>query len=58
MLVNNTAPLCWAAFNDRDMYNLFKATAITLVSKNVTNVVKDVVLPVLKYKKAKKKVHQ
>lgn len=51
MLVNNTAPLFWAAFYDRDLFSLFKATAITLVSKNMTNVVKDVTMPLAKYKK-------
>ena len=56
MLVNNTAPLCWAAFYDQNMFNLFKATAITLVSKNVTNVVKDVVLPYSKHKRAQARV--
>ena len=58
MLVNNTAPLCWAAFNDRNLYNLFKQTAITLVSKNLTNVAKDVVLPMSKSKKAQLKVNK
>ena len=56
MLVNNTAPLCWAAFNDRNLYNLFKQTAITLVSKQLANVAKDVVMPTLKSKKAQRKV--
>ena len=45
MLVNNTAPLFWAAFYDRDVFGLFKATAIQLISKNMTNVVKDITLP-------------
>ena len=56
MLVNNTAPLCWAAFHDRHLFNLFKQTAITLVSKQMTNVIKDVVLPIMKSKKAQRKV--
>ena len=51
MLVNNTAPLFWAAFYDRDVFGLFKATAIQLISKNMTNVVKDVTLPLGKYTK-------
>ena len=58
MLVNNTAPLCWAAFYDRHLYNLFKQTAITLISKNLTNVAKDVVKPLLHAKKTIMKVNK
>ena len=56
MLVNNIAPLCYAAFYEKNMFNLFKSTALLICSKNLTNVVKDVVLPLSKHKRTQARV--
>jgi ankyrin repeat protein len=48
MFVNNSMTVFWAAFVDRDMQQLFMQMMSVMVGKQITNIVKDVSVPLAK----------
>jgi hypothetical protein len=55
MFVNNIVPLMWTAFSygntSKPLFTLFRQTAIQIATKNGKNLVKGVIIPIVKFRK-------